>query len=137
MLFVLLLACASEAPPPARVQVVTGTATGAHADPAGAQKGLAALGVALLNPELSEDPANSGLREKMGGLSGSDLKGIRATLAPLGDEAIAFARAHRGGQTSVAVAFCPMAPGRWLQTGAPLANPYYGASMLRCGVFEK
>ena len=30
---------------------------------------------------------------------------------------------------------CPMAPppGLWLQTQGPLANPFYGAKMLRCG----
>lgn len=31
------------------------------------------------------------------------------------------------------VAFCPMAPGSWLQRGPELRNPYYGAQMLRCG----
>lgn len=31
------------------------------------------------------------------------------------------------------VAYCPMAPGSWLQTGTEIRNPYYGASMLKCG----
>lgn len=31
------------------------------------------------------------------------------------------------------VAWCPMAPGRWLQRTKTLANPYFGAKMLRCG----
>ena len=31
------------------------------------------------------------------------------------------------------VAYCPMAPGSWLQTGQEIRNPYYGASMLKCG----
>ncbi len=31
------------------------------------------------------------------------------------------------------VAYCPMAPGSWLQTGKEIRNPYYGASMLKCG----
>lgn len=31
------------------------------------------------------------------------------------------------------VAFCSMYPGSWLQPGAVIANPYYGATMLRCG----
>ena len=38
------------------------------------------------------------------------------------------------------VAFCPMAfsneGGRWIQTEGEIMNPYYGAAMLRCGVFE-
>jgi len=31
------------------------------------------------------------------------------------------------------VAYCPMAPGSWLQKGKEIRNPYYGASMLKCG----
>lgn len=33
------------------------------------------------------------------------------------------------------VAYCPMADKHWLQPGDRIANPYYGASMLRCGGF--
>lgn len=33
------------------------------------------------------------------------------------------------------VAYCSMADEHWLQTGDQIANPYYGASMLRCGGF--
>jgi len=31
------------------------------------------------------------------------------------------------------VAYCPMADRSWLQPEGPIGNPYYGASMLRCG----
>ncbi|NQV18712.1 MAG: DUF3347 domain-containing protein [Armatimonadetes bacterium] len=31
------------------------------------------------------------------------------------------------------VAYCSMAPGSWLQTGTDIRNPYFGASMLKCG----
>lgn len=31
------------------------------------------------------------------------------------------------------VAYCSMNPGSWLQTGKEIRNPYYGASMLKCG----
>jgi hypothetical protein len=38
------------------------------------------------------------------------------------------------------VAYCPMAfeyeGGRWLQLRGDISNPYYGATMLRCGAFE-
>ena len=37
---------------------------------------------------------------------------------------------------TVITAFCPMAPGRWLQTEETISNPYYGSEMLTCGVFE-
>ena len=33
-------------------------------------------------------------------------------------------------------AFCPMAEAVWLQYGDKITNPYYGASMLRCGEFQ-
>lgn len=33
------------------------------------------------------------------------------------------------------IAFCPMADRHWLQADAEIANPYYGAKMLRCGRF--
>ena len=41
------------------------------------------------------------------------------------------------GRLTVSKAFCPMAPGRWLQQHNALRNPYYGAEMLTCGVFEE
>ncbi len=31
------------------------------------------------------------------------------------------------------VAYCSMNPGSWLQMGTDIRNPYYGASMLKCG----
>ena len=31
------------------------------------------------------------------------------------------------------VVYCPMAERGWIQGGGPVANPYYGKSMLRCG----
>ncbi|MBM74005.1 MAG: hypothetical protein CMK59_01285 [Proteobacteria bacterium] len=37
----------------------------------------------------------------------------------------------------ISVAFCPMAPGRWLQTSNIIHNPYFGSEMLTCGVFEQ
>ncbi|QDU69157.1 Cobalt-zinc-cadmium resistance protein CzcB [Planctomycetes bacterium Pla86] len=46
------------------------------------------------------------------------------------------------GAATLRVAFCPMAfdnrGARWIQgPDGPLANPYFGASMLRCGVIER
>ena len=46
---------------------------------------------------------------------------------------------HAGSQDHVEV-FCPMAfdeGASWLQLGDQVQNPYYGASMLRCGVVKK
>ena len=49
---------------------------------------------------------------------------------------IAYTHAHKGGATSVAEAFCPMADAGWIQQGTTIANPYYGSEMLTCGSFK-
>lgn len=61
---------------------------------------------------------------------------VRAAYLTASVPMLAFARAHTGGTGSYAVAYCSMKPGRWLQSATELANPYYGAQMLRCGTFE-
>ena len=38
--------------------------------------------------------------------------------------------------TEAVLAFCPMDAGHWLQSSDTLRNPYWGAEMLECGVFE-
>jgi len=35
--------------------------------------------------------------------------------------------------SGINVAYCSMTPGSWLQMGKEIRNPYYGASMLKCG----
>ena len=51
-----------------------------------------------------------------------------------------FGKKHKAEKSdstlTVITAFCPMAPGRWLQTEQTISNPYYGSEMLTCGVFE-
>jgi Cu(I)/Ag(I) efflux system membrane fusion protein len=71
-------------------------------------------------------------------MNGRDLPTAREELLDMTDAILLFARAHRGGSgPAVALAFCPMKPGRWLQSETAIRNPYYGAEMLECGVFEK
>ncbi|MFT4978611.1 MAG: hypothetical protein ACI8S6_004521 [Myxococcota bacterium] len=73
-----------------------------------------------------------------GWAAAGDLKAIRSELTQAAAVALPLAREHRGGELlSVVVAFCPMAPGRWLQSRPQLLNPYFGAEMLTCGVFEE
>lgn len=69
-------------------------------------------------------------------MAGQELDGLREEFLDLSTPALAYAAANQGGSLKVAVAFCPMKPGRWLQAAADIANPYYGSEMLRCGVFE-
>lgn len=64
-----------------------------------------------------------------------ELAARREALVGLGAAARALPLSP-GGSGRFAWAHCPMKPGSWLQSGEPLANPYYGAGMLRCGNFE-
>lgn len=69
-------------------------------------------------------------------VQGKDMAGVREGLAPLSVAVITYARAHKGGEQKLSSAYCPMAPGHWLQRGGDIRNPYYGAEMLACGTLE-
>jgi Cu(I)/Ag(I) efflux system membrane fusion protein len=49
--------------------------------------------------------------------------------------------ASKGAPEGYGVAFCPMADNNsgawWIQKKGQIANPYFGASMLRCGSFKE
>lgn len=64
-------------------------------------------------------------------------KEIQKDFSEASQNVIDFAKVHKSdsGQ-SLITAYCPMAPGRWLQTESTISNPYYGSMMLTCGVFE-
>lgn len=67
------------------------------------------------------------------GLQGTELESLRQAYAPLSR---AMARLARDtGYDGVRLYHCPMANAYWLQPTAEttVANPYYGASMSRCG----
>jgi len=68
--------------------------------------------------------------------SAADIEAVRAAYLTASEPMLAFAKAHQGGTAAYAIAHCPMKPGSWLQAEPELANPYYGAQMLRCGNFE-
>jgi len=69
--------------------------------------------------------------------SARDLKEARAGFLGFGAASAGLAQlARRLGVTpSLRIYQCPMAPkpGLWIQTNAPLANPFFGAAMKRCG----
>lgn len=66
----------------------------------------------------------------------SRAEGLDAARSTFGDlSGILIDYRALAGSGSVRVAHCPMAKESWLQDGAKIANPYYGASMLRCGSF--
>jgi Cu(I)/Ag(I) efflux system membrane fusion protein len=70
----------------------------------------------------------------------TDIAAVRRHFATLSTRLIDLGTEHGLAAGTARVAFCPMAfanqGAAWLQTGDTLANPYYGARMLRCGTFR-
>jgi Cu(I)/Ag(I) efflux system membrane fusion protein len=67
-----------------------------------------------------------------------DLAQARARFLPFSTAVVAWVRLLRKeapGLTALKIYHCPMAPkpGLWMQVGGPLANPFYGKKMLKCG----
>ena len=105
-----------------------------------AQEALAADDIdqarqALQDLVQSASPTLKPLAEKAA--SGADITAVRVAFKPLSEQV-------RKGQIpeGYVLAYCPMADGdkgaHWVQKDQPqIANPYFGASMLRCGVFKE
>ncbi len=65
-----------------------------------------------------------------------DLEGVRYAFHDLSDAVVALARDEGAPAGDLRVMECPMTPrgkSRWIQEGGTVANPYFGAAMLRCG----
>lgn len=129
LLLIAIAACGSPEPaPPALVAYVA------------AQEALAADDLdrarqALQGWVQSTSPTLKPLVEKAA--AAADLAAVRAAFKPLSAEVMK-------GQIpeGYVVAYCPMADGEkgahWVQKDqAQIANPYFGATMLRCGVFKE
>lgn len=65
-----------------------------------------------------------------------DIKSARTAFKKLNESFEAFLNDHPDTSGKYRVAYCPMAKASWVQTGASIANPYYGRSMLKCGSFK-
>lgn len=111
-------------------------------DEAGAGAALTALGAAASAAALDQvlpEPGRTqaeAIATGTAGLVGKPMADVREALASLSVTVISFARDNKGGEAKLTSAFCPMAPGHWLQRDAPIRNPYYGAEMLACGTLE-
>ncbi len=104
-------------------------------DEAGAKAAAASLATAMDGASFAGDTA--ALASMAGSFrDASSIVDLRDAYLQSSVPMLAFAKAHKGGSASYVVAYCPMKPGRWLQSAPELANPYYGAEMLRCGTFE-
>ena len=124
-----IAACGSSDPtPPALVHYVAAQEALAADDLDQAHQALQGL-IQNANPTLKP------LAEKAA--RAADLAAVRVAFKPLSEEVMK-------GQIpeGYVVAYCPMADGdkgaHWVQKDQPqIANPYFGASMLRCGVFKE
>ena len=128
LFLIAIAACGSDPAPPALLHYVA------------AQEALAADDLdqarqALQDLVQSASPTLKPLAEKAA--SAADIAAVRVAFKPLSEEV-------RKGQIpeGYVVAYCPMADGdkgaHWVQKDQPqIANPYFGASMLRCGVFKE
>jgi len=74
-------------------------------------------------------------------LKAADIDGLRTGFAPLSVAMARMVEAYGAGQGPVYELFCPMAFGNkgatWLQGSQQVNNPYFGASMLRCGEVKR
>lgn len=61
------------------------------------------------------------------------LESEREAFKPLSQSLIEYLNANPASPSGYVEVFCPMAKAGWLQTSPPVANPYMGKSMLRCG----
>ncbi len=92
-----------------------------------AQKAAAELAAAAKsdNPEVA--------KEAEAVAECDSLETAREKFRPLSEDAVKLAENKEG----YFVMTCPMAKGDWVQKDKQVANPYYGASMLRCGGLKK
>ena len=95
------------------------------------------LSAAAKDPEHKAitDPANAIV-------SAPDIATARTSFLKVSQELIALVdKVGVAGTPDLFVAHCPMAfsgkGGDWLQTDKKINNPYYGASMLRCGSIKR
>ena len=129
LIAVTIAACgSSDSTPPALLHYVA-------AQEALASDDLDQARQALQDLVQNASPTLKPLAEKAA--SAADIAAVRVAFKPLSEEV-------RKGQIpeGYVVAYCPMADGdkgaHWVQKDQPqIANPYFGASMLRCGEFKE
>ena len=129
LLSIALIACgASESVPPALSAYVS-------AQEALADDDFDKARTALQNLVQHADPALKSLVEKAA--NAKDITAVRTAFKPLSEEVI------KGDiPEGYVLAYCPMADNdtgaHWIQKDQPqLMNPYFGATMLHCGVFKE
>ena len=129
LLFIAFTACGSSEPvPPALSAYVNAQEALADDDFDKARSALQSL-------VQHADPAFKTLVEKAA--NAQDITAVRTAFKPLSEEIIKGVMPE-----GLVLAYCPMADNdtgaHWIQKDQPqLMNPYFGATMLHCGVFKE
>ena len=95
--------------------------------------------IKMLKPDVTNEPEKGhfqGISEELTVqtdllIKASNIKEMRNIFKELSKPMSRWATQNK--PAGINVAYCPMAPGSWLQKGEDIRNPYYGASMLKCG----
>ncbi len=86
---------------------------------------------------MAKEPGVDKIASAAKTLSGTDLAAARTAFKALSDGVVEYMRATPPSQAGNVIVFCPMAfedkGALWVQAEGKIANPYFGASMLRCG----
>ncbi len=86
---------------------------------------------------LAGKPGIAEVLEASKKLTGPDIAATRVAFESVSDGMVEYMRATPDTQTANVIVFCPMAfdnkGALWVQPEGKIANPYFGASMLRCG----
>lgn len=93
-----------------------------------AEAGAAAKATSV---SVAEKAALEAVASAAAKVNGKDVAALRGQFKEFSKAMDAFLRAS--GTPGWALYYCPMADGYWLQAAEPVANPYYGKKMLRCG----
>lgn len=67
----------------------------------------------------------------------TEIRSARKDFKALSDAVIAAVESGKLKVHEMHLAYCPMAQSSWLQDSKDINNPYYGHSMLKCGVIKK
>ena len=107
------------------------------------QKSLRLLSELRTESQNINTPDGTLLAKELSAVQSDSLSSLRESFSLFSSAVIKVIQNNKASTSNAdntiksSVAFCPMAPGRWLQDSNTIHNPYFGSEMLTCGVFEQ
>lgn len=101
--------------------------------------GLAALAATVkrTSGELTGKPGIADIAGAADGVGATDITAARRSFKTMSDGMVEYMRSEPTTHAGRVIVHCPMAfsdkGALWVQSDGKIANPYYGAKMLRCG----